>query len=153
VPDHVLFDLQLLPRWEVISEIRRLIVHSLERLDVGLDAAYCASLAAHELLENAVKYGKGPVRVRIVLDRAERSVHHVEVENQATKAQALKLRRAVDEVATSGDVMRTYVAMMGRGPGGLGLARIAAEGDMALQCRVRSNRVAVLAFPQEAAHG
>ncbi|MBK7860740.1 MAG: hypothetical protein IPJ65_19485 [Archangiaceae bacterium] len=144
---HVLFDLALLPRWEVISEVRRLVSRALERLEIEPDHAYCASLATHELLENAVKYGKGEVRVRIVLDPKERTVKRVDVENWTTRAQVQRLKRAVGDVATAQNAMRKYTSLMGRSNGGLGLARVAAEGEMSLLCRVRANRVAVSAVP------
>ena len=145
--DRILFDLELLPRWGVVSEVRRLVGRALDRLNVEPEHAYSASLATHELLENAVKYGKGEVRVRIVLNSAERTLRRVEVENWTTTAQIVKLKRAVGDVAAAADAMTKYTDLMGKTSGGLGLARVAAEGDMTLECKVRANRVAVRAIP------
>jgi anti-sigma regulatory factor (Ser/Thr protein kinase) len=146
VPERVLFDLTLLPRWELISELRRCVVRCLERLKMDEDQAYAASLATHELLENAVKYGRGDVRVRIVLSADERNLKHVAVENVTTKPHIVNLKRAVGDLKQVDDPMRSFTERMGKSAGsGLGLARIAAEGALALKCTVRANRVAVTA--------
>lgn len=139
--------MRLLPRWELIAELRRLVTRALERLEIDADHAYSASLATHELLENAVKYGQG--EVRIVLDSDEKSVKRVAVENHTTQAQIVKLKRAVGELVAAGDPMRAYTAAMHAraGGGGLGLARVAAEGQMELECKTRSNHVAITASP------
>ncbi|MBL8953516.1 MAG: hypothetical protein JNK82_22260 [Myxococcaceae bacterium] len=150
--DHVLIDLRLLPRWELVGELRRLVSQSLEKLSLDADDAYGASLAAHELLENAVKYGQGEVRVTVHLDRREKKLRGVSVENRTTRSHAARLKRALKALSSAPDRMAAYVALMGRGPGGLGLARIAAEAEMQVTCTARANRVAVIARPQGAAH-
>jgi hypothetical protein len=155
VPDRVLIDLTLLPRWELISELRRCVSRCLERLKIDEAHAFGASLATHELLENAVKYGRGDVRVRIVLSDDERVLKRVAVENATTQAHIVSLKRTVGELSGSHDPMLWYTELMGQvsaqAPtprlGGLGLARIAAEGAMAVSCTVRNNRVAVSARP------
>jgi len=152
--DRVLFDLRLLPRWEIVGELRRLVNRALERLSVDADAAYAASLAAHELVENALKYGQGDVRLTVLVDRGERRVRGVTVENRATRGDVVRLKRALKELQAAPDLMAAYVDRMSQGGfGGLGLARVAAEAEMTLSCTARANRVAVRARPAGGAHG
>ena len=137
--------------WDELGNDPTQRVAVLVRLEVDADRAYSASLATHELLENAVKYGRGDVRVRILLSDDERKVSRVAVENTTTQAHIVNLRRIVGEVSRAEDAMEAYTRRMGARDGGLGLVRIAAEGSMNLHVHVRANRVAVSARPQELA--
>ncbi len=130
-----------------------MVSHALERLSIDPDAAYCASLAAHELVENAMKYGRGDVRVTVLLDRGQKKLTGVAVENRTTRTHLERLKRSLKVLKAAPDLMAAYVAQMRqRGPRGLGLARVAAEGEMRLSCVARANRVAVTARPG-GAHG
>ena len=129
-----LFELDCTIALEDVSEVRRLV----ERLHLRLgsnetDAARIA-MTTHELLENAIKFSlDGTACIRIeVTDAAEVKIF---TRNRASADDREVLAVLAAELASAVDPMAFYVSLMTRAPskrGGLGLGRIAAEGDMAI---------------------
>jgi hypothetical protein len=107
------------------------------------------AMAAHELLENAVKYSlDGQARVRLECDDDGRCL--LRLSNRASAEHRAGLARAVAELAAAGDPFMHYQALMRRTMhqegSGLGLARIAAEADMSLALEDEGDdRVAIVA--------
>lgn len=125
---------------------------ALEKLEIDGDQAFGASLAAHELLENAVKYGQGAVRMLIVLKPGTREISRVEVVNKAKAAEIARLKHRLGALESAPDPMTHYTGLMHEAAkhseaSGLGLARIVAEASMKLSCSVKAGRVAVTAEP------
>lgn len=124
------------PSWELIGHTREYLHHfcRLSYGDAGL--AERVAMAAHELLENAVKYGnqaEGPVRCTL-----QRDQNHLRllVANGANPDQMAALRAELETVNT-GDPLEVYLAKMeaslGSDKSQLGLARIRYEGEAQLR--------------------
>lgn len=130
----VVFELDCTIAVEDVAEVRRLVERiQLRRGADETDAARIA-MAAHELLENAIKFSiDGTARIRVeVSDSSEVTIL---TRNRASAGDREELAVLAAELASAVDPMAFYVSLMGRAPtkrGGLGLGRIAAEGDMAI---------------------
>lgn len=152
-PEMTVLDVAFAPKWEMIGDLRRLVHRTLGHLKLDEDAASAAALAAHELLENAVKYGQGPVRFRVTVDERGQQLESLEVENDATPEDVVRLEGALSALRGASDPLAHYHALMVRalespGTSGLGLARIGAEAGLALHCRVQNGRVTTFATPK-----
>ncbi len=115
------------------------------------DEAQSIAMAAHELLENVVKYaaaGESSFDVEIH-DRGDQASVRLQTENVAAPEQLDTLRRLVERIRGASDPIELYDELIAssvhREGSGLGLARIRAEGGMDLACRVRSDRIAITA--------
>lgn len=127
-----------------VAELTHSIVHDLE-------LAARLALAAHELLENAVKYSANPahlVTLRLAA-QAQRSVR-ITVMNASSEELAAPLYELVQELNAAADRQAHYQCMIQRSMdresgSGLGLARISAEGEMNLSCELHRGILAVTA--------
>ena len=119
---------------EDVSEVRRLVERIQLRLGSTLDDAARVAMATHELLENAIKFSvDGTARLRI--DVTDGGVVRILTSNRATEGDRAELAVLAAELAAAVTPMAFYVSLMARAPnerGGLGIGRIAAEGDMAI---------------------
>jgi hypothetical protein len=128
------FELDCTIAVEDVAEVRRLVERiQLRRGSTETQAARIA-MATHELLENAIKFSiDGAARLRIeITDGGEVKIL---TRNRASAGDREELAVLAAELASAIDPMAFYVGLMGRAPtkrGGLGLGRIAAEGDMAI---------------------
>jgi hypothetical protein len=138
------------PSPDLARAVRRLI-EAIER-PIADDEALVSrlSMAAHELVENAVEYGVGgPISIRIALD--EGAAASITLTNEAAPEHVARLRARVTDVAGwQGDEMPSmYQAYLRRRIGteesGLGLARVRAEAEMRLEAKIAGSTVTVTA--------
>jgi anti-sigma regulatory factor (Ser/Thr protein kinase) len=139
-------NLTVWPDVRLVSVVRRFAEEALEKTIADLDAVARAAMAVHELLENAVKYGSGgPIDLRVEVDGARIAI---EVTNRAAAQEGLRAALAEMEMAPS--LLDHYQALLRRAArrttgSGLGLARVAFEGEMSLAVRFEGDLVRVRA--------
>jgi hypothetical protein len=146
-------DLEIFPDENLVSVTRRFLEEVYERVTGDFDTVGRMALAAHELIENAVKYGAGsPARVCVDWTSSGDEGGHVSVQvsNQAGPAQVAALSALFGEMAEEPDAFIYYQAVMKRNAkktesSGLGLARIRAEGDFDLTMECEGDRVCLCA--------
>ena len=106
------------------------------------------TLAAHELLENAIAYGSVSKQVLFEIVEKQGSAA-VRVTNETTSARVDMLRAHVEKMAVKGEalVLEEMKRTMGMRHGRpmLGLARIVQEAGLALELYLLRGRVTVLA--------
>jgi two-component sensor histidine kinase len=144
------FALVFSPSVDLISVVRRF-VGDFYRNTLGPEIGEQLALATHELLENSVKYGdKSETKLCIDVwrQRAERHVV-IRTQNQAL-AEHVEVVRALVERLRAGSPFDFYQVLMRESlaspnRSGLGLARIAAEADMALSCHVEGAALTIQA--------
>jgi hypothetical protein len=142
-------ELRLQPTVQVITAIRRSVNSIFDHLLHDPDASARLALAAHELLENALRHSSdGEALLNIRVDEPTSRVS-IETTNHASAAKIEKLQsRAVK--MSKGDPDDCYLAAMEEAAdsqeiGGLGLVRIRAEGGMKLDVRTEGDLVHVIA--------
>ena len=136
------------------SIVRRFVAGHYECVLADDDVAYRLGMAAHELIENAAKYASDHrARLRIErtgADEEEQSVA-LSIENTTNAVHAERLTTQVQEMEACADPAEYYRALMRRSAkqrgraGGLGLARIRAEGQMTVTCAREGDDVCVRA--------
>jgi len=108
-------------------------------------------MAAHELVENVLKYGSTPeVGLEFELERGdENSIVRLRTRNTAAPEQleevtrrVMELRAAVDPIAYYDQLIRATAPMVGMS--GLGLARIRAEAGLDVDCSVSGREVSIV---------
>lgn len=118
---------------------------------------FIITLAAHELVENIIKYGAdGPRSLTVQLDGRNREVRLI-TSNQATENQITRLRTKLDRICGTTMPEALYDEFVAESAdsdeSGLGLIRIRAEGDMDLSYDVSGSNVKIRAtmhLPDEA---
>lgn len=109
------------------------------------------SVTAHELLENAAKYGAdGLSSLQIQVTGSPVTHLRVAVRNPIDHQQVPALRRYFEEMTQAGDPFAFYQARMARAAkiksgSGLGLARISFEAEMSLSLDVDERHVSLIA--------
>jgi len=108
-------------------------------------------MAAHELVENVLKYGSTPeVGLEFELERGdENSIVRLRTRNTAAPEQLeevtrriMELRAATDPIAYYDQLIRATAPMVGMS--GLGLARIRAEAGLDVDCSVSGREVSIV---------
>lgn len=146
------FERQLDPDWDTIKGIWDLCLQFLLAQGLGQDVAYGLCMSTQELLENAVKYGdwSGPSKVDLAIRIGSREVT-IEVKSP-TSADAEHLRKfdeSIQWIRGYQDPFEAYVERMKRvssqafvpGKSGLGLTRVAYEGQCILDFYVDDHSV------------
>ena len=145
------FELKFRPSVQLIALVRCFVSDFYANVVTDEDTASRLALVTHELLENAVKYAvDGETILRIDVDAAT-SVATVYASNRADDHDIEILKKAFDEIRDASDADALYEVALARsaiksgGSGGLGLARIWAEGGMVLDLVVEDDRVEIRA--------
>jgi anti-sigma regulatory factor (Ser/Thr protein kinase) len=145
-------DLSIWRDMNMVSVVRRFIEELYEQVLDDLDAVSRIALAAHELLENGVKYSKqGNVRIRVTMEDAADGNHvTIQVSNHADPENLAALRAALGEMERATDAMTHYQTLLKRSSkrregSGLGLARVVAEGEMTLSMQLDDDQVCLRA--------
>ena len=144
------FGLQIQPQTQMVSIVRRFVEESFEKMVGDPDAVFRVSLAVHELLENAAKYGVGDKTGLTVYFEADGPTASIKLTNQTTPEHLARLRACIEEIQASKEPFVLYQTLMRRTFGipnesGLGLARIRAEGELDLSLEVDGNMVTIIA--------
>jgi anti-sigma regulatory factor (Ser/Thr protein kinase) len=141
----------------LVSVVRRFIEEALEKvIDDDEELVGRLSIAAHELVENGVKYAvRDPTIMRIVLDQGPRGVDaRIAVTNEASAHHVERVRAIVGEISRSAEqelpvLYETYLRRREpHGESGLGLVRIRAEAEMTLALEVAGTTVTIVALAQ-----
>jgi anti-sigma regulatory factor (Ser/Thr protein kinase) len=145
-------ELTLSPGEERISLVRRFVEQYYEKVLDDEDAVARIAMAAHELLENAAKYStNGVARMRIeVAPNGTGDRVRLVLRNHGDPDAVAQVRSAFDEMRTFDDPFVWYQTLMRRtakrrAGSGLGLARIAAEGEMKLDLELAGDEICICA--------
>ncbi len=108
-------------------------------------------MAAHELVENVLKYGSTPeVGLEFELERlADKSFVRLRTRNTAAPEQLREVARRVSELREAPDPIAYYDRLIRStapmaGMSGLGLARIVAEAGLDVSCSVEGREVSIV---------
>jgi hypothetical protein len=148
------FELLFRPSVDLISVVRCFVADFYARVIDDPETANRLALATHELLENAAKYSSDGEAALFVEYDPDGDVVTVRTANRASDDRITLLERTFAEIASAPDAAALYIDAMRRtaqqktGSGGLGLARIWAEGDMQLRLLVEGDRVEIHARGQ-----
>jgi hypothetical protein len=156
------FELSFCPSLALVSTVRRFVATFYENVLTDPDVTSRVALAAHELLENAVKYsidGETNVRVDVMPDADGGELLHVciRTRNKSTSENIALLQDAFRDMHGTSDPLVFYTELMQRKSksaqgGGLGLGRIAAEAEMALAMSVDGDFVEIRATADVPGH-
>jgi hypothetical protein len=142
------FELVFRPSVDLISIVRRFVSEFYSHVVEDADAAGRLALATHELLENAAKYTTtGETSLYVELDRGAGAVT-VRTRNRTDAARIAILMRSFEESAATPDAAVFYNKVLRRSAlekegSGLGLARIRAEGEMALTLNIDNDTIEI----------
>lgn len=143
-PGTAYFELSFCPSLALVSTVRRFVATFYENVLTDPDVTSRVALAAHELLENAVKYSTdGETNVRVDVSPGTGKLLHVciRTRNKSTPANIALLQESFGELREAPDPLLFYTELMAKKAkssqgGGLGLGRIAAEAEMVLDMSV-----------------
>jgi hypothetical protein len=143
--------LQLSPAWEHVNATREYLVSVLSHTLGDSAVASQIALAAHELIENAIKYSASDKsKIRIHVEERSGSML-VTVENDARRQDISSLVSEISAVADAKDPMeyyRTKIELAVKRTDGracLGLARIRFESQMQIRWTISGTRVRITA--------
>jgi hypothetical protein len=112
---------------------------------------HSVAMAAHELIENLVKYsasGTSSFDVEIC-DGSGRARVCLRTRNRASAHDADRVRDLVERLSSSPDPMLVYDELVATSPrragSGMGLARICAEGEMNMACLAEDGHITITA--------
>jgi hypothetical protein len=143
-------ELRFGPRWTYISSVRKFVANFFMIGLADKERAECISMAASELLENAVKYAsEDEGYLKITIAKGEREVD-VCVKNKAEPHHINTLRREL-ALIHAGHPEQVYLkkmeeAAMTEGQSRLGLARIRYEARAQLRLEVNDSEVSIHAI-------
>lgn len=115
------------------------------------DLVYRLSIAAHELLENAIKYSSDGATYMSVEMRCHEKKKYLSIrtENRATQERILAVRDTINTIRAAADPLELYRDMIRssveRKNSGLGLVRIYVEADCKLHYEVVGDAIAISA--------
>lgn len=145
------FELNFKPNVALVSVVRRFVSEFYARFLSDPDGTSRVALATHELLENAVKYSKdGETTLRIDVDtNATPKTVRIKLRNRAEPQHIAAIRAILDGIRAAPDAFTFYQQLIARQAktregSGLGLARICAEGEMAVTCEVLEGDTTVI---------
>src|SRR4249920_907478 len=145
-------DLPLTVSPSMVSPTRRIIEAKLGPVLDDEDAVFRVAMTAHELLENAAKYASdGKARLEVdVSPRGDDAVVRVVVTNNSSREHIDNLGICYAEMNAETDAMAHYFTLMRRNArvgsvSRLGLARVRAEGEMAIEVAITGDTVKVVA--------
>ncbi len=128
-----------------VPDVRRFVEKFHGRVSNADDVSRVA-MATHELLENAVKFSTdGSASLRIDVGGSQVTIT---TRNRARPADLDELRELARQLASTIDPMLFYLDRMRQSPtrvGGLGLGRVAAEGEMKIELVLDGDMVQVKA--------
>jgi hypothetical protein len=136
------FEMSIVPNLELVSVVRKFIGTFYAHVYNDPETIDRVALAAHELLENAVKYSTdGATTLRMDIVTGPTMSFVIRTRNRATPDHARILKSRLDELNASGDVDAHYMSLLARSVktkqgGGLGLGRVASEAAMELSFSV-----------------
>jgi hypothetical protein len=137
----------LKPNHASVSTMRQVVRDLAREVICDEDVSWRLSMAAHELLDNARCYGEdGTAHLDVDIEpREDGHVATVAVRSLATLEEAVHFQEVWTHMQRSTDARAFYLAAIAKamehpGQTGLGLARIWAEGEMALAVAVDDNR-------------
>jgi hypothetical protein len=145
------FELNFRPNFALVTVVRRFVSEFNRRFLDEPDSSRIA-LATHELLENAVKFsedGATTIRMEIVESPDRDRMIRIILRNRASPAHVDAVKRILSGIAEASTPFGFYQQLLVKrakvkdGSGGLGLARICAEGEMAVTCKVEGNVIAI----------
>lgn len=142
------------PLWETINDIRRKIAAD-DRVKDNQDLLNATTMVASELLENAIKYGHHApdfAAVEFNLDLVDREIR-IQVKNAYHGDHSIEgLKRNIEKIRTAanpGDLYCDRLIEIANNPrqtgSGLGLFRIAYEGEFGLELEQDDHVVTVTA--------
>jgi hypothetical protein len=143
-------ELSFSPNLLIVTEVHEFVLKFCGRVLLNADASTRLGLAAHELLENAVRYAQdGETGLRIDVKGEDGDVV-LRTWNRASSDDLLRLNRLFEEMQSEEDPFAHYLALMHRAVqrkqgSGLGLARIRAEAGMNLSQSVLEGAVHLVA--------
>jgi hypothetical protein len=144
------FELNFRPNFALVTVVRRFVSEFNRRFLDEPDSSRIA-LATHELLENAVKFsedGATTIRMEIVEADGDRTIRVI-LRNRAAPAHIDAVKRILAGIAEASTPFGFYQQLLVKrakvkdGSGGLGIARICAEGEMAVRCAVEGNVIEI----------
>lgn len=128
---------------EDVTDVRRVVERIYRRLVDDDDDLSRVALATHELLENAAKFSTDG-QASLAIEVGQRGEVHVSTRNRATREHVEALTARSRELAAAADPMAYYLQCMKEvSTGGLGLGRIAAEGEMTIELAIDGDEVEV----------
>lgn len=134
----------------LVSLLRRFIVDFYAPIFGDRAEASRIGLAAHELIENAVKYGTSDeVTVEVRVLRGTEPTVCIRTHNRASPENIRVLRQQLAEIDAASNIVDHYHSVISRSArrahgSGLGLARVAAEADMRMSAEFPSSDAVVL---------
>lgn len=131
------------------SRIREFLANTYGPLIRDTRVEFIISLAAHELVENIIKYGtNGRKRLRVQLDGHKRELRII-TSNEATPVQVERVRAKLERICRSNAPESLYDELIAESAdtdeSGLGLIRLRAEADMHLTYEIDGNTVTICA--------
>lgn len=154
--EELLLELKVPADWDSIGRLRRLVESMTEAAAGNPDSAARIGLAAHELLENAIKYGRGPAQLKLRVDAVNGELLALEVSNRAEPAEAARLDELLRELAASGSDVASHMrhlhaAMATPGRSRLGLVRVWFEAQLDLTSEYKGGICRITAVPRAGA--
>jgi hypothetical protein len=146
------FELEFAPNVALVPTVRRFVTKFYGKVMNNADVTDRLAVAAHELLENAVRYSADAqtgIGIQVGRDGADLDVT-IRTKNRASAAQLEFARRALDEVVSAPDASAVYAAQVRRAAtrtdgSGLGLGRVCAETGLKLSYEIRGDSVTIVA--------
>ncbi|WP_438037856.1 hypothetical protein [Sorangium sp. So ce128] len=109
-------------------------------------------MAAHELVENLIKYSSGPeVSLELALEEGEGArVLVIRARNEASPERLREVERRLSALRSASDPVKHYDELicetaMVEGVSGLGLARVRAEGGLDVDYTIEGSRLTIIA--------